>query len=209
MLRELHVVPSRLALASKAQLKTAVVTSLFLMFGICFHMLGQSKVAPRNKRSKSHWHVFSPADRSFTIETPKPLRYFKDPEDKWLEVYGSAASELEACQSQYSVAVGTLDDKDRPNGDLSGWRFLIGGSHTDPTSETDILVEGRKAKDIIYTKAFDSGCKYRRGWIIDGGTRIYWLIYQDDELKNLSSPSTMRFLKSFHLRTKRLTIHSS
>ena len=193
------------SMVSKAHdLKMPIVVLLGLMFAICSDVLGQDKGAPKTKRNKPIWHVFSPPDRSFTIETPKPFQYAKDLEYNWLEVYGSQPSESEACHNQYGVAVGTFDDKDRPNGDLSGWYLLIGGSHTEPTTETDIIVRGLKAKDVVYSRPFDSGCKYRRGWIIDAGKHIYWLIYQDDFLEGLSSPSAMRFFKSFRLNTKGL-----
>jgi|GEM_PF-1986219 hypothetical protein len=185
--------------------KISAAVSLFLAFVTCFPVSAQRRVTQKRTR-KSAWRVYSPPDRSFTIETPEPFRLAKDPEYKWLEAYASAPSNAsDMCHNFYSVWVGRMDDSKRPKGnDLSGWWFLIGGDDIWPSLETDITVGGRKARDVIYSGPFKSGCKYRRGWIIDGGSRIYWLIYGGDELKSLSSPSTMRFFKSFRLRRKRL-----
>jgi hypothetical protein len=187
------------------RLKILAAASLFVAFAI-FPVSAQRKVTHKQTR-KSHWRVYSPRDGSFTIETPKPFRLVKDLEYKWLEAYGSApANESDGCHNLYTVWVLATDDSERPNRDISGLWFLIGGDDIWPSRETDIIVDGRKARDVIYSLPFDSGCKYRRGWIIDGGRRIYLLIYGGDELKSLSSPSTMRFFKSFRLRRKHLKV---
>jgi len=99
------------------------------------------------------------------------------------------------------VLAGHFDATNRPD-DPSGMFLLIGGSHIFPSSEVEIAVDGFKAKDFIYSRPFDSGCKYRRGWVIDAGARVFWVIYGSARLEGLKSPRTMRFFKSFHPQQK-------
>jgi hypothetical protein len=142
--------------------------------------------------------VYHSPDRSFRIETPKRFRYAKDAEYKWLDFY-SNEPESETCRERYAVLVGKFGSNDRPD-DPSGMFLIIGGSHIWPSSEVNITVDGFKGKDFVYTDPFESGCKYRRGWIIDTGTLVFWVIYGGDRLEGLKSPRTMRFFKSFHPR---------
>ena len=103
------------------------------------------------------------------------------------------------------IVVSHFDSAKRPD-DPFDMYFIIGGSHTDPSSEVDITVDGFKGKDFIYSRPFDHGCKYRRGWIIDAGPRIFWVIYGGNRLEGLGSSRTMRFLKSFHPQRKQLNL---
>jgi hypothetical protein len=146
--------------------------------------------------AQSNWHVFSPPDKSFRIETPVLLNRIDDmygdssPEGyKAIDVFGGES------KSQGSFLIVTLTPSEEmrrknPNGnEIGGLEFVIGGDNAQPLKEESIIVRGLKGKEFIYESS--------RGQILDAGERVFILAYVGRNAKNLTSPAATRFFNSF------------
>lgn len=146
--------------------------------------------------------MWSPPDKSFTVDVPVKLDEIKGEYDdishegyKSIKLFGS--SESNGSYGTFEVVILELSEKEkRPvQGKLEGLEFLIGGDDQKPTKDAFVKVDGLPARELV----FSSPDKCSKGLIIDGGERIYVLGLVVNVCKDLESTVANRFFESFHL----------
>jgi hypothetical protein len=186
-----------------------------LSFLIAFAMAGAKVV-----HAQSNWHGFSPPDKSFTVELPAtPQRPVKKE--------GSAESIFENIKSAYVYTL-SLRSNDAvpdlsfgilyPSNALTNGKFnetvnsnmlWIGGDDKHFLKEADVVVSGFHGREFIYEKGIASG----RALFINGGSRIYLVLFHTEVEGDISSEAVSRIFRTFKPtrrivnRTKRPTTH--
>lgn len=163
------------------------------------------------QRHAQSWRVYSPPDKSFSIELPAPLRRVTFFEGKTgasseagLDVDKNVSS-YAALQSapkvrEYGVIVidgrsKELDPVERRKR-VAGLDFVIGGDDATPTSKSTVQANGLTGKEYVYAKEIGDGI-YTRGRVFDAGKRIYVIVFRARTAEDLGSPDAERFLNSF------------
>lgn len=162
------------------------------------------------------WRAYSPANTNYSVESPVPfhrVRYYEGEHgigDAWTtkeEAQGSVvyvAQQSAPKARDYAVLAMIIPQTRRPlSADVLDYlKWWIGGDdESEPTSVIDVEVDGLKGKEYIYSKAISLDT-YTRGRILDGGDKVYILIFKSSTAEELSSAAATRFLNLFHLRTK-------
>lgn len=157
------------------------------------------------------WRVYSPPEKSFSVELPAPLHRVTSFEGKYgastepgLDVHKNVLS-YAALQSapkvrEYGVIV--IDGKSKEflsaerGKRIDGFEFFIGGDDATPTSQRTVHVNGLTGKEYVYAKEIEDGI-YTRGRVFDAGERIYVIVFRARTAEDLSSPDAEKFLNSF------------
>ena len=151
-------------------------------------------------------NVWSPPDKSFTVEVPVKLEEIKGEYDdiskegyKSIQLFGS--SEADVHYGVFEVVILDLTEKEKLNvkGKMEGLEFFIGGDDQKSTKETMVKVDGLTAKEVL----FIGPNKCSKGLIIDAGDRIYVLGLAVNACKDLSSRVAKRFFITFHLMRRK------
>lgn len=162
------------------------------------------------------WRVFSPAQTTYSVESPVPfrrVRYYEGEHgvgDAWTtkdEARGSivyVAQQSAPTARDYVILAVDIPRNRRPLSaeDIDYLKWWIGGDdESEPTNVSDVTLGGLKGKEYIYANAISLD-RYTRGRIFDGGDKVYILIFKSSTSRDLSSDAATRFLNSFRLRKK-------
>jgi hypothetical protein len=130
--------------------------------------------------------VWSPPDKSFTIEVPIDLEEMHDYQSK---AYGGviAGYTFQVVILDATESIRKLPLKEK----LRGLQFFVGGDDDREFVETYSTIGGLPAKEILYQK------QNNRGLMIDGCDRIYILALHTKDRKDLDSDIAKQFLTSF------------
>lgn len=157
------------------------------------------------QRSDPKTKMWSPPDKSFTVEVPERLRAKKAEYDDWnheryksIKLFGS--SPRGGQDLIFQIVILELSDKGArdSNEKLAGLEFLIGGDDERPTKESKVTIDGLNAREIV----FAGSKKCRKGLIIDGDARIYVLGMIVTNCESLNQAAAKRFFESFRLADK-------
>jgi hypothetical protein len=157
---------------------------LLILVGICSVELNLGQ----NRISGETIIVWSPPDKSFTIEVPAKLK-----EDK--ETYESTML-FGAVKSTYVLKVHIIDNENEKLSSkekFAGLEFVIGGDDDHEFTETYLKIDNLDAKEIVYKNL------NAKGLMIDAGNRIFVLCLASKNRKELDSIVAKRFFTSFHL----------
>ena len=171
--------------------------------------------------AQSSWQVFSPPDKSFTVELPERPRQAKPPSN----TEESAESFFENTKSAYAYTL-SLRKNDpvpefsfgvlhlsKPMGNsqfdetVNSNMLWIGGDDKHFSKEADVVVSGFHGREFIYDKGIASG----RALFINAGSRIYLVLFHTEVEGDISSVAVSRIFRTFKPasrvvnRTKRLT----
>ena len=162
------------------------------------------------------WRIYSPRRDNFSVRLPAPLRRVTFFEGKHGASNGRGARGQKGIRfyatqqtsprvREYGIVV-IEDSEERRSilGDdrIGGLEFLIGGDDAEPTSESDVRVNGLAGKEFVYGKAIAEGT-YTRGRIFDIGHRTYVLVFRAKAAEDLVSSDATRFFDSFRLVKQR------
>lgn len=147
--------------------------------------------------------MWSPPDNSFTIEVPANLQeikgeYTDESKERFRSIKLFGTSEAEASIGVFQVVILDLSKKEQRNvnGKLKGLEFLIGGDDQNPTRETELRVDGLRAREVL----FAGPGKCSKGLFIDAGNRIYVLGAVGKVCEDLDTATAKRFFETFHRR---------
>jgi hypothetical protein len=158
------------------------------------------------QRSEAKTNMWSPPDKSFTIEVPEKLRAKKgEYEDldheryKSIKLFGSSSKD--GPDVIFQIVILELSDKRvaDSNDKLAGLEFLIGGDNENPTKDSKIIIDGLNAREVV----FAGSNKCRKGLIIDGDARIFVLGMIVKNCESLNQAPAKRFFESFQLLHKK------
>ncbi len=181
---------------------------------VFFSFLVVSVLAP--SIYSQEWHVYSPPHTGYSVESPvsfRRVRYYEGEHgigDAWTTKEEARGSIVHVAQQSlpeardYAVLVMDIPKKHRPLSadDIDYLKWWVGGDdESEPTSVSDVEVNGLKGKEYVYAKAISLD-RYTRGRIFDSGDRVYILIFKSSTTEDLSSDAATRFLNSFRLRKK-------
>jgi hypothetical protein len=158
------------------------------------------------QRSEAKTNMWSPPDKSFTIEVPEKLKEKKGEYDdldhqryKSIKLFGSSPKGSQ--DMIFQIVILELSDKRvaDANDKLAGLEFLIGGDNEKPTKESKMLVDGLNAREVV----FAGSNKCRKGLIVDGDSRIFVLGIIGNNCESLTQAPAKRFFESFQLIHKK------
>lgn len=150
------------------------------------------------------WRVFSPPDKTFTVELPGEPQHDSDDPISDDALTGESYTALDASLNLrfYSInIICTTQLKAKGVRMDAITDLLMGGATTNSGrrfSKSKIVVDGLPGYEFVSFKA--DGQDYVRGRLVDADSRIYILMVVSDEAKDVPSPSVIRFLNSFHLK---------
>lgn len=141
--------------------------------------------------------LWSPPDKSFTIELPVSLKPVDGSDTSSPPTY-SKIETFAAENSDYAFLVQVLElGKTSRNlsfeEKLKGLQFVIGGDDDREFLETYLRIDNLPAKQIDYKN------QNNKGLMIVAGDRIYVLALGTKNRKDLSSQIANRFFRSFHI----------
>lgn len=196
-----------------------VTTALYLMVAGIILLAVSSVDAQRNCQSatstnttQSGWRVFSPPDRSFTVELPGRPRHTNNPDPKgvdeqsffeWFDCIRSVdfyVLPLNISSPANAFLVGVFDVsrcKRRPemfNEEVERLVLVIGGDNKRLISDSAVSVDGLPGREFTYANGDANG----RVLIVNANRRIYTLIYETDVPAGASSSEAMRMFRTFH-----------
>ena len=159
-------------------------------------------------QAQGNWRVYSPPDRSFTVELPQEPRHTNkiDPtstdEASFFECTKSVDAyeiQLKPQSPEYAFVIGVFD--------VSGCRrkaetftkevkdliAILGGDNKRLIKNEQVTVNGLPGREFIY----ENGELYGRVLLINAGKRIYMLTYTNNSSGGTSSAETIRMFSSF------------
>jgi hypothetical protein len=168
-----------------------------------------------------NWRVYSPPDRSFSVESPAPLSRVAsfdgehgailaaDQEQVGLVCYAVIQPNQE--ESRFGVVV--VDGRNRGIRSLPRERLIsylsvmrIGDDDDpEPESERAIYANGLRGREYFFVRenrVFSNGSTgeiFTRGRIFDVGNKIYIVVFRGETAADLRSADAERFLNSFRL----------
>lgn len=156
-------------------------------------------------RAQSDWQVYSPPDRSFTVEVPKPrhdeveaYEGLDEPTpDGWKPVHSyTAVASLERLRA-YFISVFEVDGA-RGADDKALDEFIheLAGEDKRLTRAEQTSVDGLRGRDYILSSRGADEPVFMRVRLVQSGARLYVLTYVSDNSGDLDSPSAQRFLNS-------------
>lgn len=160
-------------------------------------------------RTQSGWRVYSPADKSFTVELPGQPHPTDDYD--FMEGGGAAFFKCTKSADSYqldlqpeslinSFSIGVFDVsacKSRPeafNEEVEAIIPIIDGDDKLILNDSKVRVDGLLGREFAYKK----GIVYGRVLVVNAGKRIFLLIYASDIPEATSSPEAARMFKTFH-----------
>ncbi len=161
-------------------------------------------------QTQSTWRVYSPPDKSFTVELPQePRRTNKiDPtgtdenEKSFFECTKSVDAyelQLKPQSPEYSFVIGVFDVSgcqrklETFNKEVKGLVAIIGGDDKQLIKDEQLKVHGLPGREFIY----QNGDLYGRVLVVNAGKRIYMLTYTNDASGTTTSAETTRMFSSF------------
>lgn len=158
--------------------------------------------------TQSGWRVYSPPDKSFTVELPQePRRVNKiDPTSSDEESFFECTKSVDAYELQlnpkspeYAFVIGVFDVsacQRRPetfNKEVENLVAVIGGDNKRLIKDEKVKVNGLPGREFIY----ENGDLHGRVLIVNAGKRIYMLTYTNDTSGAITSAETTRMFSSF------------
>ena len=159
--------------------------------------------------AQSGWRVYTPPDKSFTVELPKPPKFRRKkvkPKDDLFEgrtqfgdAYilklrqGDPESFFSIGVFHLSTAIGNQQFDER----VYLLALIIGGDKEDSdfTKKADVIVNGFHAREFIFQKGNVSG----KSLFVNAGKRIYALQYYTEVEGEVLSENVNRLFDTFHL----------
>jgi len=189
--------------------ETAILIAVVLMSTLAAS--AQLKGYPTTpNQTQSDWRVYSPPDKSFTVELPgEPHQTNKlDPASsdeneksffectKSIKAY-SLPLRPEHPANVFVIGVFNMSGcKRKPelfDEEVKGLVTLIGGDDKSLISDSATRANDLPAREFIY----ENGDRYGRVLIVNGGRRIYLLSYTTDIRGATTSPEATRMFSSF------------
>ncbi len=184
-------------------MKVACAVALVLL--VACSSSSKSKSGPTRTRGshKVTWQSFAPRGFGFSITMPgKPQRirdWIGDHDPNGYRSVDAFGSEFRRPLSAFVVVALLPSDamlkEEGGHNNLKGLEILIGGDDAEPASSLPIKVHGLSGTEYIYY--FREEHRHVKGRVIDGGRRIFVLLYAADEAASLNSVAARRFFNSF------------
>jgi hypothetical protein len=168
------------------------------------------------------WRIYSPPDKSLSVELPTPLVKVKsfdgkhgvdldfDPEQNGKGNYSYAAIDPVSRDSRFGIIVINgrsrflRSQKREKSLEYLSW-FLIADEDELQFMRPPVKVENNMlvGKEYFYVKDVTiNDPLFTRGRIFDTGNKIYVLVFIGQNTKDLTSPDAERFFSSFRLRRR-------
>lgn len=167
------------------------------------------------------WRVYPPPDRSFSVESPAPLRrvasfggehgasLISDEDVEGVSCYAVIQTTPE--ESKFGVVV--IDGRAREfraqprDGIITYLSVMAIGDDDDPEPESERVIHanGLRGREYFFVREnqiFPNGSTgeiFTRGRIFDVGNKIYIVVFRGERATDLRSPDAERFLNSFRL----------
>jgi hypothetical protein len=174
---------------------------------VAFAASGQSKERPvlTHRGHKVTWQLFAPRGVGFSISVPaKPQRirdWISDNDPNGYESIDAFGGEYRRRHAAFAVVAllpsAAMLKEDGDRNELKGLEFLIGGDDAEPASRLPIKVNGLTGTEFVYH--FPEEGRHVRGRVIDGGRRVFVLIYGAKAAASLNSATARRFFDSLKL----------
>lgn len=151
------------------------------------------------------WERFSPPDKSLIVKLPERPKLLKNKNESPQVIFRNAKSSY-----TYTANLGPGGDPDpeilfgvlRLSKPISKRSFdktvnsnmlWIGGDDKHFSKQSDVIVKGFHGREFVYEKGDMSG----RALYLNGGTRIYFLIFQTETEGRISSELVSRVFNTF------------
>jgi hypothetical protein len=159
-------------------------------------------------QTQLNWRVYSPPDKSFTVELPQePRRTNKmDPtsndEASFFECTKSVDAyeiQLKPQSPEYAFVIGVFNvsgcqrKAETFNKEVKGLVAVIGGDDKRLIKDKQVKVNGLPGREFIY----ENGELYGRVLVVNAGKRIYMVTYTNDASGTTTSAETTRMFSSF------------
>lgn len=159
-------------------------------------------------QTQRNWRVYSPPDKSFTVELPQEPRHTNkmDPtsadEASFFECTKSVDAyeiQLKPQSPEYAFVIGVFDVSGCPrkaetfNNEVKDLIAILGGDNKRLIKNEQVKVNGLPGREFIYA----NGELYGRVLVINAGKRIYMLTYTNNSSSTTSSAETIRMFSSF------------
>jgi hypothetical protein len=188
--------------------ETAILIAVVLMSTLASAQLQGYTIMPN--QTQSDWRVYSPPDKSFTVELPgEPHQTNKlDPassdenEKSFFECTKSIKAYSLPLRPEHPAnvfVIGVFDVsgcRRKPelfDEEVKGLVTLIGGDDKSLISDSATRANDQPGREFIY----ENGDRYGRVLIVNGGRRIYLLSYTTDVRGATTSPEATRMFSSF------------
>lgn len=153
------------------------------------------------------WRVFSPTDKSFTVELPERPRQVtppgntEEPPESLFENIRSAyvyTFSLRRNEPMAGFSFGVLHlskpiSKSQFDQTVNSSMLWIGGDDKHFSKEADAVVSGFHGREFIYDKGIASG----RALFISAGSRIYLMLYHTEVEGDIASEAVARIFRTF------------
>ena len=164
------------------------------------------------------WRVYTPPDKSFSVELPAPLTRVKsfdgehginfdtDWDMRGITSYAAIETTLDDCRFGIVVVSGKARKmflrSSRPGRERFWYLSVIFIGDDDdatPDEEGEVRVNGLNGREYFYIRdgVSNTGEIHTRGRIFDAGGRLYVVVFVGQKTDDLRSPDAERFLNSF------------
>lgn len=197
--------------------KATLITILFWLAvgmmpqfpGFACAQMRNNAVMPRNTTPTS-WRVFSPPNKSFTVELPGKPRHAKklDPtsSDENEKAFFACTRSIDAyILSPHSDPLsntfvigdfdvsGCLRKPEQFEVEVNRIIAIIGGDNKRIVRDALVLVDGLSGREVY----FESGERFGRLLFVNTSKRIYMLVFQSAAAEATASPEVTRMFSSF------------
>jgi hypothetical protein len=191
----------------RATLFFAIMALAMTSTGNAIDFQAQGRFTMQNQ-TQSTWRVYSPPDKSFTVELPQEPRHTNkiDPtstdEASFFECTKSVDAyelQLKPQSSEYAFVIGVFNvsgcqrKAETFNKEVKGLVAIIGGDNKRLIKNEQVKVNGLPGREFIY----QNGDLYGRVLVVNAGKRIYMLTYTNDASGTTTSAETTRMFSSF------------
>ena len=183
----------------------ALAVALFIPAGLGAVAPAGVDTAGRAGRAQSDWQVYSPPDRSFSVEVPKTphdeAESYEGLDEStpggWKPVHSYAAvASLERLRA-YFISVFEVDGaRGADDKAIDEFIYELAGEDKRLTRSEQISVDGLRGRDYTLSSRGADEPVFMRVRLVQAGARLYVLTYVSDNSGDLDSPSALRFLNS-------------
>lgn len=149
-----------------------------ILISVCFGVGPVAGARPNGHsiRAQSGWRIYSPPDKSFTVEVPVTPH--------------SSISVFEVISAGQSTSDKAIDE----------FIHALVGKNNRLTSSQEIRVAQARARDFTMASNDTDDIRFTRVRFIRVGARVYMLTYVTDTADDVSSRFARRFFNSFHAK---------
>ncbi len=168
---------------------------IFSTFNIA---VSQTQKRIQNTKVQAERILFSPPDKTFSIEVPVRLKedkdqYKEEQSMKSIRVFGGFTHKMAFLVYATTYKHGDKSINEIPKEKLGGLEFLVGGDDDHDFAERFIVIDGFPTREVIYKN------QNAKGIMIDVGQQVFILCLAVKNRRDLESKVANRFFSSFHL----------